>query len=246
MRPDGNPEPDDYGLPRVDVVVPDDARELDRDVIAYHREERRRRRSERLRRLARPFTRYGLAIPIITGAVLVALISGGLMTALGPRPAPRPTASVLAPHASATPGAVGGTLPMTDVTLDGRDPKTVSVLDARPGVIGIVRSKCGCEKAITELAARTGEFKLKLWIGGNRARGSATPSIKELRGLAGKAHGNVPQIFDDPRGVLSATYARPDAPITTIFVRPDGIVTEVTAPMPTGKALSDRLKALNG
>ncbi|WP_262402492.1 hypothetical protein [Actinomadura sp. CNU-125] len=40
MRSDGDPDPDDYGLPRVDIVVPDDARELDRDVVAYRREER--------------------------------------------------------------------------------------------------------------------------------------------------------------------------------------------------------------
>lgn len=109
MRPDGgDPEPDDYGLPRIDVVVPDDARELERDVVAYRREERRRRRRERTRRLARPFTRFGVAIPIIAGALLVALLSGVLMTAFGPRPAPRPTGAQLAPRPPRAPARSAG------------------------------------------------------------------------------------------------------------------------------------------
>ena len=36
----GEPERDDSGLPPVDIVVPDDARELERDVQAYRREQR--------------------------------------------------------------------------------------------------------------------------------------------------------------------------------------------------------------
>ncbi|HEY8479887.1 MAG TPA: hypothetical protein VIL71_08675, partial [Spirillospora sp.] len=92
MRPDGDDqEPDDYGLPRVDVVVPDDARELERDVLAYRREQRRQRRRRRIRRLTRPLTRFGIAVPIIAVALLMALLSGILMTAFGPKPAPRPT-----------------------------------------------------------------------------------------------------------------------------------------------------------
>ncbi|MFD0540170.1 hypothetical protein ACFQY7_46675 [Actinomadura luteofluorescens] len=118
MRPDGgDPEPDDYGLPRVDVVVPDDARELERDVAAYHRERRRRRRRARARRLYRPLTRFGVAVPIIAGALLVALLSGVLMTAFGPRPAPRPTTAQLAPRPTASPGRVGGLLPDRRVDL---------------------------------------------------------------------------------------------------------------------------------
>ena len=38
--------------PPLDIQVPDDARELDRDVLAYHRELRAQRRRNRLRRLA--------------------------------------------------------------------------------------------------------------------------------------------------------------------------------------------------
>ncbi len=56
-------------------------------------------------------TRFGVAIPIIAGALLVALLSGVLMTAFGPRPVPRPTGAQLAPRPSASPGKIGGLLP---------------------------------------------------------------------------------------------------------------------------------------
>ena len=47
----GDPGRDDYGLPPIDVVIPDDARELDRDVQAYQRELRAQRRRQRARSL---------------------------------------------------------------------------------------------------------------------------------------------------------------------------------------------------
>lgn len=86
-------------------------------MVAYRRKERRRPARERTRRLARPFTRFGVAIPIIAGALLVALLSGVLMTAFGPRPASRPTGAQLAPRPSASPGEVGGLLPDRQVDL---------------------------------------------------------------------------------------------------------------------------------
>ena len=42
--------------PPLDIQIPDDARELDRDVLAYHRELRAKRRRNRLRRLAGPLS----------------------------------------------------------------------------------------------------------------------------------------------------------------------------------------------
>ena len=49
------PGRDDGNLPPVNIVIPDDARELDRDVLAYRRELRAKRRRQRLLRLFRPF-----------------------------------------------------------------------------------------------------------------------------------------------------------------------------------------------
>jgi hypothetical protein len=66
---------DDYGLPPVDVVVPDDARELYRDVQAYHRELRALRRQERSLRFRTPFRRSGVALPLIAGCLVAALVA---------------------------------------------------------------------------------------------------------------------------------------------------------------------------
>ncbi|MFA1551368.1 hypothetical protein [Actinomadura chokoriensis] len=253
MRPDGDPEPDDYGLPHVDVVVPDDARELERDMVAYHREERRRRRRRRARRLARPVTRFGVAIPIIAGALLVALLSGVLMTAFGPRPVPRPTGAQLAPRPSASPGKLGGLLPDREVALvaDGRT--TTPLQDLRPGVIGIVPPGYECESVVAELAGRTQQYGLNFWLVADPrpAGGGKATSLKELKACAGTAHDGAPLILEDREGVLAAAYApEPGTPgptgtgLTAVFVEPDGVVTEIVrAPRP-GPKLTGRVEAL--
>jgi hypothetical protein len=249
VRPDGDPDPDDYGLPRVDVVVPDDARELDRDVVAYHREERRRRRRARTRRLLRPISRYGVAIPIIAGALLVALISGALMTVFGPRPAPRPATSLLAPHPSAPPGRINGILPAGNVAEVGGERRTVALRELRPGVIGIVPPSCGCERIVAELAARTREYELNFWMAADRRKDTepAAETLKDLQALAGSAHGGTPRIVDDGQGILAGTYGRPPGSpgLTAVLVQPDGVVTHVIhAPQP-GADLNEKIKSLS-
>ncbi|TYK43802.1 hypothetical protein [Actinomadura decatromicini] len=254
MRPDGDdPDPDDYGLPRVDVVVPDDARELDRDVVAYHREERRRRRRARIRRFGGPLTRFGVAVPIIAGALLVALLSGVLMTAFGPRPAPRPTGAQLAPRPSASPGRIGGLLPAGSVDLVAGEHSPMSLRDLRPGVIGIVPPGYECESVVAELAARTQESVLNFWLVADPrpvAEKKGTP-LKELKACAGTAHNGTPQILEDRSGVLAGAYAPPrgmpglpGTGMTAVFVQPDGVVNEVVqAPRP-GPELNEKVQSL--
>ncbi|QXJ24032.1 hypothetical protein AGRA3207_005279 [Actinomadura graeca] len=208
MRPDGDPEPDDYGLPRVDVVVPDDARELERDMVAYRREERRRRRRERRRRILRPVTRFGVAIPIIAGALLIALLSGALMTAFGPRPAPRPTAAQLAPRPSASPGRIGGLLPAGQVDLVAREHAPQPLEDVRPGVIGIVPPGYRCEPVVAELAGKTEAYDLNFWLVADprAAAGRRGLSIKDLKACAGTAHNGTPLILEDRKAILATAY----------------------------------------
>jgi len=254
VRPDGgDPEPDDYGLPHIDVVVPDDARELERDMAAYHRERRRRRRRRRVRRLVRPVTRFGVAIPIIAGALLIALLSGVLMTAFGPRPVPRPTGAQLAPRPSASPGKIGGLLPdgRVDLVPDGRT--ATPLRDLRPGVIGVVPPAYECESVVAELATRTREYKLNFWLVADpRPAGDRRPtSLKALKACAGTAHGGTPLILEDREGVLAGAYAPEPGTIgptatglTAVFVQPDGVVTEIVrAPRP-GPELAGRVKSL--
>ena len=75
----GDPGRDDSGLPPVDVVIPDDARELDRDVQAYHRELRALRRRQRASRLRGPLTRDGMVLPLLAGCLILALITSTLL-----------------------------------------------------------------------------------------------------------------------------------------------------------------------
>jgi len=76
----GEPDRDDFGLPPVDIEIPDDARELDRDVQAYRRELRALRRQKRMGRLHAPLTRNGLVLPLLAGCLAMVLISGVLLT----------------------------------------------------------------------------------------------------------------------------------------------------------------------
>lgn len=76
----GEPAHDDYGLPRVDIEIPDDARELYRDVQAYHRELRALRRHERSLRWRAPLRRSGVILPLAAGFLILALVSGMVLT----------------------------------------------------------------------------------------------------------------------------------------------------------------------
>src|SRR5579863_10144220 len=76
----GDPGRDDYGLPPVDIEVPDDARELARDVLAYHREQRSRRRRRLARRFFGPLTRDGMVLPLLAGCLALTLVAATLLT----------------------------------------------------------------------------------------------------------------------------------------------------------------------
>ncbi len=80
MNPGGEPERDDTGLPPVDIEIPDDARELDRDVQAYYREQRALRRQQRRSRLHGLLAKDGIVLPLLACCLILALITGTLLT----------------------------------------------------------------------------------------------------------------------------------------------------------------------
>jgi len=103
----------------LDIQIPDDARELDRDVLAYHRELRAERRRNRMRRLAGPFAGNGTVMPVLASILAVCLVAGAMLSVATFSPAtspaeqtPRPATA--APHStapvrpSATSGATAG------------------------------------------------------------------------------------------------------------------------------------------
>ena len=74
--------------PPLDIQVPDDARELQRDVLAYHRELRAERRRKRLRRLAGPFAARGSVMPLLASILAVCLVAGAMLSVATFSPAP--------------------------------------------------------------------------------------------------------------------------------------------------------------
>ena len=75
--------------PPLDIQVPDDARELERDVLAYHRELRAKRRRKRLRRLTAPFGQ-GTVLPLLASILAVCLVAGAMLSVATFSPATAP------------------------------------------------------------------------------------------------------------------------------------------------------------
>ena len=101
MNPGGGSGWDETPL---DIQIPDEARELDRDVLAYHRELRAMRRRNRLRRLAGPFAPFaarGSVMPLLASILAVCLVAGAMLSVATFSPAtppadrtPSPTTSI--------------------------------------------------------------------------------------------------------------------------------------------------------
>jgi hypothetical protein len=102
---------DGWDEPPLDIQIPDDARELDRDVLAYHRELRAQRRRRALKRLAGPLARNGTVMPLLASILAICLVAGAMLSvatfspAPGVRTTPRPTtsASTARPQSSPRP-----------------------------------------------------------------------------------------------------------------------------------------------
>jgi len=98
--------------PPLDIQVPDDARELDRDVLAYHRELRAKRRRNRLRRLAGPvrplgpFGARGTVMPLLASILAVCLVAGAMLSVATFSPATAPSEQAPRPTTSAPPREV--------------------------------------------------------------------------------------------------------------------------------------------
>ena len=90
--------------PPLDIQVPDDARELDRDVLAYHREQRAQRRRKRLRRLTAPFAGQGTVMPLLASILAVCLVAGAMLSVATFSPATGPANPSHHPPATAASG----------------------------------------------------------------------------------------------------------------------------------------------
>ena len=115
--------------PPLDIQVPDDARELDRDVLAYHRELRAMRRRNRLRRLAGPFAPFaarGSVMPLLASILAVCLVAGAMLSVATFSPANPPADRTASPSTS--------TSSIAGVTLG---PKSTPAAPVRPFVTSV-------------------------------------------------------------------------------------------------------------
>jgi hypothetical protein len=211
-------------------IVPDDARELARDVEAWRREERWRRRRERVEQLSIPIPRRwrapadrpgdrpsrgrrpGATVPIIALRVVAVALFAATATLVSTRgnPPTRPAVPLQLATPTAAPGTAGGLLPAATLTTD---TGTTAARDLRPGVIGIVTQGCDCRDAVDSLARRAATNALPLYLIG------AANQRDNLDTLMAVSPPNVHALIDDS-GAFDA-YA--PTGLTVVPVHADGV-----------------------
>ena len=213
MNTGGDPERDEYGLPRVDIEIPDDARELDRDIQAYYRELRTLRRQRLLRRLGGPLMQDGMVLPLLASCLALTLLAGTLLTMFTARRlGPPPTQAASAPR-SASPSATPAGLPDATVLADNQ---TVQLRNLRPAALALVPAACGCDAVARQLAAQADTAGVRLYF---VTAGSTLTQVRELAQQPGMPAGH---LIQDRRTVLRTAY--PPAGLTVILVYRDGSV----------------------
>jgi hypothetical protein len=211
------PGRDDGNLPPVNIVVPDDARDLDRDVLAYHREQRARRRRQRTLRLFRPFRVRDVGgqaaiFPLIAACLAISLVGGALLSVVTMSPALAPTVS---DRRSATPAAAPPatltTLPPGSIQLDGR---TAQVQSLRSSVIALIPAGCRCDTQLSRLSRQAVAANVQVYFAGSG------PVIRELTGYTkNDGDGEAVQAADNGN-VLGAAY-HPGSQLTVLLVYKD-------------------------
>jgi hypothetical protein len=250
----GEPDRDDSGLPPVDIEIPDDARELDRDVQAYHRELRARRRRMRFGRLHAPLTRDGLILPLLAGCLAMVLISGVLLTVFSadqsgtPRTPPSTDASISqapgtgqAGAVSPAPGKSAGNpapqspapLPAATVVMGGQQVQLSSLI---PAVLALVPAGCQCSAAVRQLRRQAAAAGAQLYLV------AAGADLPQVRGLAARAGQPAAKVVADRRAVLATAYRQRG--LTAVLVHADGSVSRVLRRLGPASRLTDQFRSL--
>jgi hypothetical protein len=140
-------------------TAPDDISELSRDIQAYHREQRAKRRRATLQRLSdRPgatpalIAVVALAIAALVATVLILMNPGGKSS-----PSELPLAST-----STQVGQVGGVLP--DARLRAASGGTISANALRPAAIALIPLHCNCTPLLRNLAGGASPQRLGLKV----------------------------------------------------------------------------------
>jgi hypothetical protein len=250
----GEPERDDTGLPPVDIEIPDDARELDRDVQAYYREQRALRRLERRSRLHGILAKDGIVLPLLACCLILALITGTLLTvftAASDQGFQTLPGSIGPPHSTATgpasPGA-GRTGPsarasgtaraghstatrprLTSVSLPGATVlvagKSKSLLSLSRTLLVLVQPGCSCAQAVAALAQMASSAGARAYLVSSTAK---DPGISRLASQVGQLHASITVAIDS--GDVLTSYRNG---LTAILVGRDRVAA-VAADLATG------------
>jgi len=241
-----DPDRDDFGLPPIDIVVPDDARELDRDVQAYQRELRAMRRKRRFSRLRGPLTRDGMVLPLLAGCLMLALLTSTLliMFAADQTGAPdlaRPPAAQSQPRKTPTtspaPGQLNGLLPADTVKIGGKTESLRTVTAAMPAVLTLVPPDCKCASELQQLNSRAAQASVSVFYVG-------TPQVmSQVTDLATATGQPASQVAEDTSNILGSTYGQQG--LTAVLVRRDGTVASVIHQLPQQKKLDTGLQEIS-
>jgi hypothetical protein len=233
VDPSSDPGRDEYGLPPVDVEIPDDARDLDRDVQAYHRELRVLRRRAQVKRLSRPLGRRML-IPLIAGCLALTLLSGTLLSVVaGHQVTPVPVKTPAASSRSSSPASREGQLPDAQVVVDG---KTVRLRTLVPAVLAWIPQYCTCLAALKQLRKQAAQARVVIYLVGT---GRVTPELPSLAAQIGQPS---TRLVNDTTDALGLTYS--PMGLTAILANSDGQVGVVKDLVPGDRRLVGQLPSL--
>ena len=247
---------DDGGLPAENIVIPDDARELDRDVLAYRRELRAKRRRQLLMRVLRPArrrssnsdggrhrgVRHGrrrAILPLIATCVALSVLAGAMLAVVTVSPASAPTVPSHT-DASAKAGAAAAGLPVGLTMLPAGtvrlDDRTESVRGMTSAVLALVPADCGCGQALQRLASQAVKAGVGVYFVGE---GSAIPQVPALTAQDGDG---AAVAVSDTKSVLGDVY-RP-AGLTVLLVYSDATA-KVQRDLPSDFQLGPTLETLS-
>jgi hypothetical protein len=241
------PGRDDSGLPPVNIEIPDDARDLARDVLAYHREQRAKRRRERLVRMLGPlarlgFIRHGTIFPVIATCVAMSMLAGAMLSVITISPASAPTVDK-SPLATASGNRATTILPQDVVKLDGR---LVQVRTLTRSVLVLVPPACAvppgsdCGAAMASLATQAAARRVGVYF---VYYSGTSASLIQPATLTARYGAGAARTAYDLSGLLFNDF--PPLRLTALIVHGDATV-EVWRTFPPGFDLTPALRALNG
>ena len=235
MNPGAEPGRDDSGLPPVDVEIPDDARELDRDVIAYRRELRARRRRARLHRALGPLRGHGAILPLIASCVALSMLAGAMLSVFTISPASAPVHPPDSGSSGAAPVSSASTvlLPSGTVLING---KRTPLRKLASAAVALVPPNCRCDTALQRLTTQASHARVGLYFVGT------TSVMADVNRLAHADGRGTAVAVEDADNLLNSTY-QPDG-LTVVLVRADTSST-VHRNLAPGFQLQDQLSTLS-